>query len=101
MQKPIHPFFVISANYVLKVEISYDLEQIKNLKNNTIEDVAGFYQNGFHHHLEKTGNYRKSHKHGKSQISVYHFLHLHPSYTHVGQEPTGCAGDCHQRGATP
>ena len=79
MQKPIYPFYVIWANYVLKDEISNGLEQIKNLKVKTSDDVAGFYQNGFHHQLEKTGNYRRSQKHGKSQIGVYRFLHLHSS----------------------
>ena len=82
MQKPIYPFYVIWANDVLKVEIINDLEQIKNLKVKTIEDVAGFYHNGFYHHLEKTGNYRRSQKYGKSQIGVYRFLHLHPSHVH-------------------
>jgi hypothetical protein len=33
----------------------------------------------FYHRLEKTGNHRRSKKHGKSQIGVYQFLHLHPS----------------------
>ena len=70
MQKPIYPFYAIWANYVLKVEISNALEQIKNLKVKTSEDVAGFYQNGFHHHLEKTGDYRRSQKHGKSQTYI-------------------------------
>ena len=70
----------ISIFYVLKVEINNDLEQITNLKVKTSEDVAGFYLNGFHHHLEKTGTYRRSKKHGKHQIGVYRFLHLHPSH---------------------
>jgi len=47
---------------IIKVEISNDFEQIKNLKVKTSEDVAGFYQIWFHRHLKKTGNYRRSQK---------------------------------------
>ena len=44
MQKMIYPFFLIWANYVLKVENSGDLEQINNLNVKTSENVAGFEQ---------------------------------------------------------
>ena len=40
------------SKLILKVEFSNDLKQIKNLKVKTSEDVVGFCQNGFHHHLE-------------------------------------------------
>ena len=64
---------MILANYILKVEISYDLEQSNNLTVKTSENVASFYQNVFPHHLEKTGNHRRSQKHGNGQIGVYRF----------------------------
>ena len=39
MQRPIYPFYVIWAIYVLKIKFSNDLEQIKKIKVKTSEDV--------------------------------------------------------------